>query len=219
MPELPSGTVTFLFTDIEGSTALWERDRAAMADCGRAPPRPACARPSRPMAASTSRPSAMRSRPPSPRLPHAVAAALAAQRALLAEDWGAIGPLRVRMALHAGEADPGRARRLPRGRRSTAWPGCWPAGHGGQILLSQAVQQLTRGRPACRRRAARSGRAPAARPAGAGAGLPAAAPGPAGRVPAAQIAGGPTAQPALPADALPGPGAGGGRGRRAAAPP
>src|SRR5678815_958650 len=31
MTDLPSGTVTFLFTDIEGSTALWERDRAAMA--------------------------------------------------------------------------------------------------------------------------------------------------------------------------------------------
>jgi class 3 adenylate cyclase len=31
MPELPSGTVTFLLTDIEGSTALWERDRAAVA--------------------------------------------------------------------------------------------------------------------------------------------------------------------------------------------
>ncbi|MDF2758600.1 MAG: hypothetical protein K0S99_1232, partial [Thermomicrobiales bacterium] len=30
MPELPNGTVTFLFTDIEGSTALWERDRGAM---------------------------------------------------------------------------------------------------------------------------------------------------------------------------------------------
>ena len=29
MPDLPSGTVTFLLTDIEGSTALWERDRAA----------------------------------------------------------------------------------------------------------------------------------------------------------------------------------------------
>jgi len=27
MPDLPSGTVTFLFTDIEGSTAIWERDR------------------------------------------------------------------------------------------------------------------------------------------------------------------------------------------------
>ena len=31
MAALPSGTVTFLFTDIEGSTALWERDRMAMA--------------------------------------------------------------------------------------------------------------------------------------------------------------------------------------------
>jgi class 3 adenylate cyclase len=31
MADLPSGTVTFLFTDIEGSTALWERDREAMA--------------------------------------------------------------------------------------------------------------------------------------------------------------------------------------------
>ena len=31
MSDLPSGTVTFLFTDIEGSTALWERDRTAMA--------------------------------------------------------------------------------------------------------------------------------------------------------------------------------------------
>ena len=31
MTDLPSGTVTFLFTDIEGSTALWERNRHAMA--------------------------------------------------------------------------------------------------------------------------------------------------------------------------------------------
>ena len=30
MPELPSGTVTFLFTDIEGSTRLWEQDPLAM---------------------------------------------------------------------------------------------------------------------------------------------------------------------------------------------
>jgi class 3 adenylate cyclase len=28
---LPSGTVTFLFTDIEGSAALWERERQATA--------------------------------------------------------------------------------------------------------------------------------------------------------------------------------------------
>jgi class 3 adenylate cyclase len=31
MPDLPSGTVTFLFTDIEGSTFRWEGNRSAMA--------------------------------------------------------------------------------------------------------------------------------------------------------------------------------------------
>jgi class 3 adenylate cyclase len=30
MPSLPSGTVTFLFTDIKGSTRLWERDGDVM---------------------------------------------------------------------------------------------------------------------------------------------------------------------------------------------
>ena len=30
MVSLPSGTVTFLFTDIEGSTRLWEQDPEAM---------------------------------------------------------------------------------------------------------------------------------------------------------------------------------------------
>ncbi len=29
MPELPSGTVAFLFTDIEGSTERWEADQRA----------------------------------------------------------------------------------------------------------------------------------------------------------------------------------------------
>jgi class 3 adenylate cyclase len=32
MAELPTGTVTFLFTDIEGSTRLWEQHPAAMRD-------------------------------------------------------------------------------------------------------------------------------------------------------------------------------------------
>jgi class 3 adenylate cyclase len=32
MPEWPRGTVCFLFIDIEGSTALWERDQQAMAE-------------------------------------------------------------------------------------------------------------------------------------------------------------------------------------------
>ena len=30
MADLPTGTVTLLVTDIEGSTAFWERDRTAM---------------------------------------------------------------------------------------------------------------------------------------------------------------------------------------------
>ncbi|MGD8238466.1 MAG: adenylate/guanylate cyclase domain-containing protein [Armatimonadota bacterium] len=30
MPDLPTGTVTFLFTDIEGSTRLWEEHFQAM---------------------------------------------------------------------------------------------------------------------------------------------------------------------------------------------
>ena len=30
MPELPTGTVTFLFTDLEGSTRLWEGHPEAM---------------------------------------------------------------------------------------------------------------------------------------------------------------------------------------------
>jgi class 3 adenylate cyclase len=31
MAEVSTGTVTFLFTDLEGSTRLWEEDREAMA--------------------------------------------------------------------------------------------------------------------------------------------------------------------------------------------
>ena len=40
-----------------------------------------------------------------PTAPAAVAAALAAQRAFLAEDWPEPGPLRVRMALHSGTVE------------------------------------------------------------------------------------------------------------------
>ena len=79
-----------------------------------------------------------------PTAPAAVAAALAAQRALLAEDWGELGRC-------------GCGWRCMRGRRSrtraaTTWPlpstgssRLLATGHGGQILLTQAVQQLARG--------------------------------------------------------------------------
>jgi predicted ATPase/class 3 adenylate cyclase len=142
MADLPSGTVTFLFTDIEGSTQLWERDRQEMAE------------------AVEHHVQLLRAAIDShggvlfkvvgdavqaafPTAPHAVAAALDAQRALLAQDWGEVGPLRVRMALHAGEAEPdkrGDYLAAPLNRLSRLLS----TGHGGQILLSQTVQQLSR---------------------------------------------------------------------------
>ena len=104
MPTIPSGTVTFLFTDIEGSTRLWETQREAMTTAlqrhdallrqcieshgghifktvGDA----FCA------AFATA--------------PSAVDAALDAQRSLHAERWPEHAPIRARMALHTGAAE------------------------------------------------------------------------------------------------------------------
>src|SRR5215213_964197 len=144
MPDLPSGTVTFLFTDIEGSTALWERDRAAMREAV-----------DRQLAILQSLIPAHHgvlyktigdgTQAAFASAEDALRAAVASQRALLAETWtDPLGPLRVRMALHAGEATPddrGDYLAAPLNRLSRLLA----AGHGGQILLSQTVQQLTRG--------------------------------------------------------------------------
>src|SRR5918997_3182409 len=143
MPELPSGTVTFLFTDIEGSTPLWERDRAAMAD--------AVQRHLHLLRAAIESHGGVLFKTVGDAVqagfataPDAIAAAVEAQRALLAEDWGELGALPVRMALHAGEAEPdvrGDYLAAPLNRLARLLA----TGHGGQILLSQKVQQLTRG--------------------------------------------------------------------------
>jgi class 3 adenylate cyclase len=105
MPNLPPGTVTFLFTDIEGSTALWERDRGAMVA--------AVEYHFAVLDAAIAAHGGVHFKTVGdavqaafPMAPQAVAAAVAGQLALLAEDWGAVGGLRVRMALHAGEAIP-----------------------------------------------------------------------------------------------------------------
>src|SRR5215207_6911248 len=106
MPDLPHGTVTFLFTDIEGSTALWERDRAAMAA--------AVARHLTLLRAATEAHNGVLFKVVGdavqaafPTAPHAVAAALAAQRTLGQENWPeTVGPLQVRMALHTVAATP-----------------------------------------------------------------------------------------------------------------
>jgi class 3 adenylate cyclase len=74
----------------------------------------------------------------------AVTAAWALQRALISEPWPAETPVRVRAALHTGEAELrggdyyGAA--VNRCARLRA------AAHGGQVLLSLATQELTRDR-------------------------------------------------------------------------
>jgi predicted ATPase/class 3 adenylate cyclase len=143
VPNLPSGTVAFLFTDIAGSTALWERERQAMTAV--------VARHMALLDAAIHAHGGVHFKTVGdaiqaafPTAPAAIAASLDAQRALLAEDWGAIGALRVRMAIHAGEADPderGDYLAAPLNRLSRLLS----TGHGGQILLTQTVQQLARG--------------------------------------------------------------------------
>ncbi len=135
----PSGTVTFLFSDIEGSTARWDRDRAAMQNAVRR--HDALMR-----AAITHNKGfvfktvgdafcAAFARPED-----AVAAVLNAQRALGAEDFSAVDGLRVRAAVHTGTADErdgdyfGPA--LNRVARLLA------IGHGGQVLVSSACTEV-----------------------------------------------------------------------------
>src|SRR3954467_9849196 len=105
MPEFPTGTVTFLLTDIEGRTTLWERDRAAMR-----------ASVDRHLTILQSLIAAHHgvisktvgdgTQAAFASAEDAVRAAVAAQRALLQEQWAELpAPLRVRIALHAGEAE------------------------------------------------------------------------------------------------------------------
>ncbi len=141
MPELPTGVVTLLFTDIEGSTRLWERDPDLM--------RAALARHDAIVVELVRRFSGIvvKSRGEGDsffaifgRAANAVSAAVAIQRTLLKQVWRTDAPLRVRMAIHTGKVDVresdyygptvNRCARL----RSLA--------HGGQILLSGVSAQL-----------------------------------------------------------------------------
>ena len=142
-PVLSSETVTFLFTDIEGSTGLWEQYPEAM--------KAALARHDAILREVVEAHGGRIIKTLGDGI-HAVfdtaaggvAAALAAQRALFAEGWEGIKPqvIRVRMALHTCEAearggdyygpDLNRAARL------------MSIGHGGQTLLSSTTADLVR---------------------------------------------------------------------------
>src|SRR5215217_3602918 len=136
MSLMPTGQVTLLFTDIEGSTKRWESRPEAMTAAllahdlilrstieghggyvfktiGDA------------FCASFSEPGA------------ALDTALAAQRALVAEPWGEIGPLRVRMALHTGK--PEHREQDYFGPPVNRVARLLATGYGGQVLVSDAT--------------------------------------------------------------------------------
>jgi class 3 adenylate cyclase len=139
MAEWPSGTVTFLFTDLEGSTQRWQQYPTEMGT--------ALARHDRLLRDAIAAHGGVVFKTVGdaicaafPKAPAAVAAALTAQRALYTERWGSTGPLRARMALHTGTAEAGEGDYvggpLNRVARLLA------TGYGGQILLSGPTADL-----------------------------------------------------------------------------
>ncbi len=141
MPDLPSGTVTFLFTDLEGSTQLWERQPEVM--------RGALARHDSLLrrAVENHRGHVFKTGGDAfcvafQSASEALAAVLDAQLDLHAQDWGEAGPLRARAALHTGAADVRDGDyfgpTLNRVARLLA------IGHGGQTLLSHSTSELVR---------------------------------------------------------------------------
>jgi peptide/nickel transport system substrate-binding protein len=142
--ELPTGTVTFLFTDIEGSTRLLKQLRdeygAVLADHQQIV-RAALAQHDG-WEIDTQGDSffaAFR------RAKDAVGAAVSAQRALDAHDWPEGTHLRVRMGIHTGEPSVGGERYVGIGVHRAARISA--AGHGGQVLVSQTTRELLRDDP------------------------------------------------------------------------
>jgi len=140
---LPTGTVTFVFTDVVGSTALWEEApepmRAAMARHDALVEGAVIAAGGtvvRPRGEGDSRFAVFG------RTSDALAGAVAVQIALTAEEWATPRPIQVRIAVHTGEAQ------LRDGDYyGTAVNRCARLrglAHPGQILVSQAAADLAR---------------------------------------------------------------------------
>lgn len=138
-PELPSGTVTFLFTDIEGSTRLLkhlgEAYGALLSDHRRILRDAAEARGGREI--DTQGDSFFFA---FARANAALAAAVLAQRALAEHDWPEGAQVRVRMGLHTAEPTVGEERYIGLGVHRAARIGA--VAHGGQVLLSSATREL-----------------------------------------------------------------------------
>ena len=139
MTELPRGTVTFLFTDIEGSTRLLkqlgERYRDVLDQHRRILREAAEAREGREV--DTQGDSFFFA---FARANAALGAAVVAQQSLAAQDWPEGVDVRVRMGLHTGEPEVGDGRYVGLGVHRAARIG--GAAHGGQVLLSSATREL-----------------------------------------------------------------------------
>ena len=141
MPELPRGTVAFLFTDIEGSTALWEQDQEAM--------RLAVDRHLELLDAAIAAHGGVHFKTIGDAVqaafataPEALAAAVDAQRAIAAEPWSLPAPIRVRVAIHVGEADPDAAGDYHQGPTLGRLGQLLSVAYGGQVVLSDAARAL-----------------------------------------------------------------------------
>jgi predicted ATPase len=134
---VPSGVVSFLLTDVEGSAGRWERDEAAMNEAlarHDAVVRAAIARHGGYVFSTAGDSFAAAFTTPLP----AVAAAIDAQRELA--DVG----LRVRMAVHVGEAHERHGDYF--GPTVNRVARLMAAGHGGQVLVSNTAADLLDGR-------------------------------------------------------------------------
>ena len=139
MASLPGGTVTFLFTDIEGSTRLLQQLGDAYGDV---------VRDHRQLLrehlgekggteVDTQGDAFFYS---FPRARDGVAGAVAAQRALAEHEWPDGAEVKVRMGIHTGEPSVGEEGYL--GLDVVRAARICSAGHGGQILLSETTRAL-----------------------------------------------------------------------------
>src|SRR5829696_7110232 len=148
MADPPTGTVTFLFTDIEGSTLLWERDARAM--------RSALARHDEILRSVIEERGGHVFKTVGdafcaafPSAPEALGTAIFAQRAIHDEEWEEGATIRVRVALHTGAVDEQGGYYFEQrgdyfGPALNRVARLLSAGHGGQTLLSLATRELVR---------------------------------------------------------------------------
>jgi predicted ATPase len=138
-PEVASQTLTFLFTDLEGSSKLWEQFRQSMKEALErhdAILRDAVESSNGQVVKTTG--DGLMAVFASPA--DGVNACVNAQHGLAHEAWGQTGPLRVRMGIHVGDAATREGDYFgPTLNRAARIMG---AGHGGQVLLSAAAAAL-----------------------------------------------------------------------------